>query len=193
MEILAMLDAAIRATPYIRGVMIQVSPDSGRNFYDIIDEPINRWSYWSYSWTVPLEISDGSGGMVSLASKEAMIRVHDHWDENIGDNSDNVFTIGPTLALLEPNGDTVYHTGDTISIRWEALNYSITSVVIQLSVDGGDEFPDLTPEALLRYSIDDLPRFVLFHDGHAYPQKLFRKVPFVQHGFMLQWVSKTVK
>ena len=136
--------------PYIRGVMIRVSPDSGQHFYDILNEPKTRWSGYSYSWTIPESIDDGTGTMVPLISDQVLIRVEDQWDEAIGDNCDGVFSSTPSLSLIEPHGDSVYHTGDTISVQWEALNFSVVSVVIELSVDGGDSWVPLTPEALMQ-------------------------------------------
>jgi hypothetical protein len=52
--------------------------------------------------------------------------------------------VKPVITVLEPNGGEVYRVGDTMTIRWETDEYYVGDVHVQISIDTGKTWPDLT-------------------------------------------------
>ncbi|MBS1611658.1 MAG: hypothetical protein JST49_02455, partial [Bacteroidetes bacterium] len=86
----------------------------------------------SYSWTVPNVVNPGN---------DWKIRVEDQTNTCKIDSSDNFFTIAPaTPVVTSPNGGEFWGANSNQTITWTANTFFTTTVKIEYSLDGGNNW-----------------------------------------------------
>ena len=110
--------------------------------YTAITPPQGITNSSPYSWTIPDDISD-----------TVKVKVQNHDDTNIYDESDNFFKIKGKVTVSEPHAGEVLHVGEMKVIQWD-LGGTVTGTAnIRLSKDGGTSYgsplasPDITTKS----------------------------------------------
>ena len=107
----------------IANIKLQYSTNNGTNWINITNVSAGAGSY---SWTVPNTISSNCKVMISDVSNASLF-----------DESDSVFSIGPTpsITVNSPNGGETWDVGSSHSITWTSI--SIDNVMIEYSTNNG--------------------------------------------------------
>lgn len=107
---------------------IEYSIDNGVTWNNINSNYYSSSSTINYSWD---PISNES-------SNQCLIRVSDHNNSTITDQSDNIFTITPNtdIIITNPNGGEILEVGDTYTINWVSASTS-TKFNLYYSIDDG--------------------------------------------------------
>ncbi len=73
------------ATEDIIGVVIEISPNSGRDYYSILSKnaimPADPEWAQGYAWTIPESIADSDGNPVSVLSENVMVKIYNYGGE----------------------------------------------------------------------------------------------------------------
>jgi len=68
---------------------------------------------------------------------------------------------GKLIEIVEPNGGEIYHIGDTMHIRWHAVDSLLASdcVVLSVSVDSGLSWGELHCDCIWQEATDEWEHF----------------------------------
>ena len=107
----------------VANIKLQYSTNNGTNWINITNVSA---SAGSYNWTVPNTISSNCKVLISDVSNLSLF-----------DESDSVFSIGPTpsLTVNSPNGGESWDVGSSHSITWTSI--SVDNVKIEYSTNNG--------------------------------------------------------
>jgi len=116
---------------HINKVKVELTTDNGANW--IVEKDSTTASIGTVSWIIP-----------NHPSINCKIRVRDVYDLNVGDTSEQVFTIKglPKLQVLSPKAGDVWEVGTTKAITWYREN--IEQIKIELSTNSGTDWMIIT-------------------------------------------------
>jgi hypothetical protein len=136
-------------------VLGEISFDEGRSFsnlapvQNVIGSPGEEgWEH--FHWVIPDSMLSSTHEPVPLNTDKAVVRIYDY-DQTIADIS-GVFTIRPrdydhtlpgngeALEVLSPKGGDLFRVGDTMRIRWAAVDSLVCCVDLYLSNPRGGRF-----------------------------------------------------
>ena len=106
---------------------LDYSINGGDNWTRIVSDIANTTG--TYAWQVP-----------NTPTTQGRVRVRDAVNNVVVDSSDANFTINaatPFVIVNAPNGSERYYCGQTKNITWQAPTFNISTVKIELSMNGG--------------------------------------------------------
>lgn len=107
----------------VTNVKIDYSADNGVTWENII--PSTAAATGTYSWLIP----------DTLASSQMLVRLTDTGDTLVTDIANNTFSV-QRLAVVSPNSNNYYNSGNTYAIQWLAST-NISNVNLEYSSNGG--------------------------------------------------------
>ncbi|MBD3240704.1 MAG: hypothetical protein GF331_08985, partial [Chitinivibrionales bacterium] len=130
------------AADMILGVVVDVSPDEGENWYQIVPEAVRKgeqgWS--SYRWRVPTQLDS-----VSLVHATVQLRVWNYADAAMSAIAPGRLTVTPPpIDIVSPIAGGAYHLGDTVQVSWRVDTARVRRCGIELSLDSGNTWLSLS-------------------------------------------------
>ncbi|MFH1459694.1 MAG: hypothetical protein ABIG64_04905, partial [Candidatus Omnitrophota bacterium] len=100
--------------------------------WNLITDPAGIANVSPYSWIIPDDISN-----------TVKVRIRDHSNTVIADESNNNFSIKGSISVVEPHLNEIINLGDNKNIQWD-LSGSVTGTAnIRLSKNGGTTYDTL--------------------------------------------------
>ena len=103
-------------------VKLEYTTNNGLTWTTIVES--TEASTGSYAWTAP-----------AISSMQCKVRISDASNASVNDESNSLFSLLGTMAVIAPNGGENWTVGTTHNITW--LSIGVTNVTLQYSVNKG--------------------------------------------------------